>query len=73
MITSFPEKIVIDVEACSGCGWCIINCPEHAIQLAYVNDYLNDAMVFQDRCICCGACVEACWAGSIIKHCSSGV
>lgn len=70
MRTSFPEKIVIDVDQCNGCGWCVITCPEHAIQLAYVNNYFNDAMVFQDRCICCGACVEVCWAGAIINNCS---
>ncbi|NIQ37340.1 MAG: 4Fe-4S dicluster domain-containing protein [Proteobacteria bacterium] len=45
-------KLIIDKEACTGCGACIEVCPYDALSLE------DDVAVVNEKCTFCGACVE---------------
>jgi electron transfer flavoprotein alpha subunit len=45
-------KLIIDNEACTGCGACVDVCPYDALSLE------NDVAVVNEKCTFCGACVE---------------
>jgi len=51
--------ILIDVEACIGCGTCVEECPAAAISLD------DTPAVSAKDCVSCGVCVEVCPAGAI--------
>jgi Pyruvate/2-oxoacid:ferredoxin oxidoreductase delta subunit len=48
-------RLVAVVNACQGCGACLLTCPEHAIRPRG-----RDLLVRADRCTGCGECVEVC-------------
>jgi Na+-translocating ferredoxin:NAD+ oxidoreductase RNF subunit RnfB len=50
----------VRIEACQGCGACILTCPERAIRPAPHNP-----VVTADLCTGCGECVEICPADAI--------
>lgn len=52
-------SVVIDTR-CTGCGACLVTCPERALVPAPGRPLVIDA-----RCTTCLACVEVCPAGSI--------
>jgi len=59
------RKIVkIDEEKCNGCGLCIPNCPEGALQIANGKAKL----VSESYCDGLGACIGACPQGAIITE-----
>lgn len=53
--------IVID-HRCTGCGACLVTCPERALERAPGHPRVDD-----DRCTACLACVEVCPAGAIAE------
>lgn len=60
------SKVKIDTFWCDGCGTCQDICPTDAIQLAFIDNVFNDAMVFDD-CTCCGLCVDWCLSRAITE------
>lgn len=48
--------------ACTGCGGCLLTCPEHAIRPGV------DAplVIIDTRCSRCGECVEVCPADAVV-------
>ena len=54
------EIIYTVTEKCVGCNKCIRNCPIIGANIAYVADGENRVRVNQERCIRCGACLDAC-------------
>ena len=61
-----PKKgyVEIDIEACKGCGLCVINCPTECLALntSDTNSYsLHYSYVMdQDKCIACMNCAVIC-------------
>ncbi len=53
-------RVVVDAEACSGCGICAERCQVKAVG---VPDGL--AVVDESRCLGCGACVTGCTTGAL--------
>jgi electron transport complex protein RnfB len=47
--------VTVVIEACQGCGACLLTCPEHAIQPDG-----GVLVVREDRCTGCGECIEVC-------------
>jgi NAD-dependent dihydropyrimidine dehydrogenase PreA subunit len=44
----------VDVEKCTGCGFCVRDCPLEAVRL------VKKKAVIRDHCIQCGACLKVC-------------
>jgi len=50
-----PRPGDIWIEACQGCGACILTCPERALRPARDNPAVD-----RHRCTGCGECMEVC-------------
>ena len=58
-----PE-LLYQQERCTGCGLCLLECPENA--LAEVEDGERTfAVLDRDACDSCGACAEVCYPGAL--------
>lgn len=55
-----PFTVVLDRDACIGCGVCERRCQ---IEAVYLRD--DKAMVEEKRCIGCGLCVTTCPSGAL--------
>lgn len=67
-------SVVIDYEACVGCGYCVANCPFDAIHLAEYADKNNKKYYKAQKCTLCTdrlehnlqpACADVCHTGAI--------
>lgn len=59
-----PEPVIIDEQACTGCEFCVIDCPYQA--LAMNGSEENPlAVVDEQRCVSCGICLGSCAFGAI--------
>ena len=56
--------VKIDAGRCTGCGWCVDECPTGIIE-AGLHAGLPPAVRRQDRCTLCGHCVAICPAGAL--------
>ncbi len=54
--TTVAERVVIDADACTGCGHCVQVCPYGALGWDGHKAYVQNA----DACQLCGHCVSAC-------------
>ncbi|MHC1624552.1 MAG: 4Fe-4S binding protein [Methermicoccaceae archaeon] len=53
-LTTKLRKIIERSLLCTGCGICIVRCPQHAI-------YMEDGHArVSEGCVSCGACLESC-------------
>lgn len=59
-----PTVAAVDERRCAGCGLCLVDCPDRAIELASV-DGRTVARVNEVTCRSCGSCAAACPAGAI--------
>lgn len=58
-----PTVAAIDETACGGCGLCVVDCPERAIELA---DRSGRTVAVVDEVLCrsCGSCAATCPTGA---------
>lgn len=54
-VASNAVRLTAVVDACQGCGACLLTCPEHAFRPRG-----GELHVLADRCTGCGECVEVC-------------
>ena len=74
-VAAGPTPVVgIDVEACTGCELCVVDCPYEAMSMAAHSDAVDSdgtlplrsiAVVDVDACVGCGICVGSCSFGAI--------
>lgn len=71
-------EITIESDQCSACGWCAINCPFDALELASNGEKIQiesknaevakerlGIKIEQDQCVSCGVCMDSCSQGAI--------
>ena len=58
---SFKKQIAYKESKCIGCGTCIANCPQNALQRRDDGKVLVD----KSKCVDCGTCVNACYANAM--------
>lgn len=57
----------VDLQACTGCGLCAMDCPARAIQVTML-DRKAKRFVYNyhvDRCAFCGQCLQSCKQGAL--------
>ena len=60
--TAEPPATYYVTNSCTGCGICVVACPQLAIDLTK-----SPVMISQPRCIHCGTCFESCPNHAIIR------
>ena len=53
----------VDVEKCTGCGFCVRDCPVEAVRLQK-----KKAVIDQDKCTECGVCLRVCENDAVISE-----
>jgi formate hydrogenlyase subunit 6 len=57
---NYRGALRFNAEKCVGCRLCERGCPSNAIKIEKVGDKLFKAIVYMDKCIFCGQCVDSC-------------
>jgi len=57
-------RIIVDEAMCTGCGWCVLCCPEGAVnhQPAFI------ARIDEDVCTQCLVCLDYCPSGALAEE-----
>ena len=60
--SSAPGPVIIDVDRCTGCTLCVVDCPYGALEMVPREDgkHRQLAVLVPDRCVSCGVCVGSC-------------
>ncbi len=58
--------LVIDKKLCSGCGRCVVVCPERLLTLEEINHHKTARIISSVRCNLCGTCIAACPLNAVI-------
>jgi len=53
--------MIVDIEACIGCGFCVRDCPVDAVKLSK-----KKAIISLEKCTNCKACIRSCTEGAMI-------
>ena len=53
--------MIVDLEKCTGCGFCVRDCPVGAIRL------VKKKAVIKESCTDCGACIRVCEPGALVR------
>lgn len=61
----FRGRVVIDADACRGCGLCVRDCPAGALELQREDKDNFHLFYYPDRCAYCGQCETSCRFGAI--------
>jgi Pyruvate/2-oxoacid:ferredoxin oxidoreductase delta subunit len=56
---------VLVTARCTGCGACLLTCPEHALRPT--GDVAAPLVALVDRCTGCGECIEICPADAVVE------
>jgi len=57
---SYRGQVVVDIEACSGCGRCARDCPTESLVIERLDGGGVRVLHFYDRCASCGQCETSC-------------
>jgi hydrogenase-4 component H len=61
----FRGRIVIEPDACRGCGACVRDCPASGLELQRKGHRGFQLIHYPDRCAYCGQCEASCPTGAI--------
>jgi formate hydrogenlyase subunit 6/NADH:ubiquinone oxidoreductase subunit I len=62
---NFRGKVVVQAEACGGCGLCVRDCPAFALEMERESKDRFRLVHHRDRCAYCGQCEDTCRVGAI--------
>ena len=57
-------SVKVDQVACTGCGWCIVSCPQDAVD----NRPSFVARIDEDLCTQCLVCLDYCPNGALVER-----
>ncbi|MBG0770251.1 MAG: 4Fe-4S binding protein [Anaerolineaceae bacterium] len=61
----FRGALVIDADACTGCGLCVRDCPANGLALIRESREVYQLLHYPARCAYCGQCQVTCPRGAI--------
>jgi formate hydrogenlyase subunit 6/NADH:ubiquinone oxidoreductase subunit I len=61
----FRGRVIVDEDACRGCGLCVRDCPASALELKREDKDTFHLIYHPDRCAYCGQCEVSCRFGAI--------
>ena len=61
----FRGRVVVDADACKGCGACVRDCPSTGLKLERVSKTHFRIVHYPDRGAYCGQCETSCPSGAI--------
>ena len=62
---AYRGRLVLDIDACRGCGLCARDCPAEALQIERLGRQSFRIVHYYDRCANCGQCVLSCGRDAI--------